>query len=43
MINTWIILKDNIIIGSVETDNEKSVIKSLPALGISDYDEIRNT
>jgi len=43
MNTTWIILKDNIILGSVETDREQNVIKSLPALGISDYDEIRNT
>lgn len=43
MITTWIILKDEIILGSVETDAEQNVLKSLPALGISKYDEIRNT
>lgn len=43
MITTWVILKDDIILGSVETDKEQNVIKSLHALGISEYDEIRNT
>ena len=43
MITTWIIIKDNIILGSVETDNKQAVIKSLSALGISEYDEIRDT
>jgi len=43
MKTTWIILKNDIILGSVETDAEKDVIKSLPKLGISDYDEIRDT
>lgn len=43
MVTTWIIIKDDIILGSVETDKEQNVIKSLPALRISEYDEIRNT
>lgn len=43
MITTWIVIKDNKIIKSFETNTEEDVIKSLSFLNINDYDEIRNT
>lgn len=43
MITTWIVIKDNKIIKSFETENKQSVINSLLFLGIGDYDNIINT
>lgn len=43
MITTWIVIKDNKIIKSFETNTEEDVIKSLSFLNINDYDEIRDT